>query len=323
MSYVLCLKKKNMKRRDFIKNTLAGTAALGVLGLPSVGVAATAPIKLTILHTNDMHSRIEPFPNDGRQYGGLGGMARRATLVQQIRAQEPNVLLLDAGDIWQGTPYFNFFGGELEYKLMTQMSYDAATLGNHDFDNGLQGLQKQLPHAGFPFIVANYDFSNTILKGRFAPYKVFVKEGVRVGVFGLGIKLEGLVADNNIGGTHYLDPVAVAEKMVQTLREDEKVDLVICLSHLGYSYDSARIDDRKLAQQVSGIDLLIGGHTHTFLDEPEKIAHPSGHVTLVNQVGWSGINLGLVDFTFDRKKKKRNTAFTASVLPLDNSVRIS
>ncbi|WP_066830831.1 bifunctional metallophosphatase/5'-nucleotidase [Rufibacter ruber] len=311
-----------MKRREFIKNTIAGTAGLAVLGLPGLASAARSSIKLTILHTNDMHSRIEPFPNDGRKHGGLGGMARRATLVKQIRAQEPNVLLLDAGDIWQGTPYFNFFGGELEYKLMTQMGYDAATLGNHDFDNGLEGLQKQLPHAGFPFIVANYDFSNTILKGRFQPYKVFVKDGVRVGVFGLGIQLQGLVADNNIGGTRYLDPVATAEKMVRTLKQDEKVDLVICLSHLGYSYEYDKIDDRKLAKQVSGIDLIIGGHTHTFLDEPVKIAHSSGHVTLVNQVGWSGINLGRIDFTFDRKSKTK-TATTASVLPLNDSVRIS
>ncbi|MGV3538184.1 MAG: bifunctional metallophosphatase/5'-nucleotidase [Rufibacter sp.] len=312
-----------MKRREFIKNTVAGTAGLALLGVPGLAQAASgAPIKLTILHTNDMHSRIDPFPNDGRKNGGMGGMARRASMVKQIRAQERNVLLLDAGDIWQGTPYFNFFGGELEYKLMTQMGYDAATLGNHDFDNGLEGLQKQLPHAGFPFLIANYDFSDTILKDRFKPYKVFVKDGVRVGVFGLGIQLAGLVADKNFAGTKYLDPVATAEKMVKTLREEEKVDLVICLSHLGYKYDSQKISDRRLAQQVSGIDLIIGGHTHTFLDEPEKITHSSGHITLVNQVGWSGINLGRIDFTFDRKNKSK-TATTASVLPLNESVRIS
>ncbi|WP_210463788.1 bifunctional metallophosphatase/5'-nucleotidase [Rufibacter roseolus] len=308
-----------MNRRDFIKNTVAGTAGLALLGLPSLGNAAAAPIKLTILHTNDMHSRIDPFPNDGRKNGGMGGMARRATLVKQIRAQEPNVLLLDAGDIWQGTPYFNFFGGELEYKLMTQMGYDAATLGNHDFDNGLEGLQKQLPHAGFPFIISNYDFSDTILKGRFQPYKVFVKEGVRVGVFGLGIQLAGLVADNNFAGTKYLDPVETARNMVKTLREQENVDLVICLSHLGYTYEYDKISDRKLAQKVNGIDLIIGGHTHTFLDEPEKFTHADGHVTLVNQVGWSGINLGRIDFSFDRKSRSK-TASTASVLPLNESV---
>ncbi|QHL87251.1 bifunctional metallophosphatase/5'-nucleotidase [Nibribacter ruber] len=311
-----------MKRREFIKSTVVGTAGLAVLGLPSLANAAASPIKLTILHTNDMHSRIDPFPNDGRKNGGMGGMARRATLVKQIRQQEPNVLLLDAGDIWQGTPYFNFFGGELEFKLMTQMGYDAATLGNHDFDNGLEGLQKQLPHAGFPFLTANYDFTDTPLKSDFKPYKVFVKEGVRVGVFGLGIELAGLVADKNFGGTKYLDPVATAQSMVKTLREQEKVDLIICLSHLGFKYESAKIDDLKLAKQVSGIDLIIGGHTHTFLDEPEKVVHSDRHTTLVNQVGWSGINLGRIDFTFDRKKKVK-TGSTASVLPLNHSVNIS
>lgn len=311
-----------MKRREFLKYTLAGSATLGVLGLPALGEAASAPIKLTILHTNDMHSRIDPFPNDGRKNGGMGGMAHRATLIKQIRQQESHVLLLDAGDIWQGTPYFNFFGGELEYKLMSEMGYDAATFGNHDFDNGLEGLAKQLPNAGFPFLIANYDFSQTPLKGRFQPYKVFEKGGVRVGVFGLGIELAGLVSEKNYGATKYLDPVPVAQEMVQKLREKEKVDLVICLSHLGYKYETEKIDDRKLARQVSGIDLIIGGHTHTFLDEPEKISHSSGHITLVNQVGWSGINLGRIDFVFD-KRKKTLAGSTAAVLPIDASVRIS
>src|SRR6476620_9271188 len=178
-----------MKRRDFLKNTLAGAAGLSLLGLPFSGEAKAKKKKLVILHTNDMHSRIDPFPNDGRANGGMGGMARRAALIKQIRSQEKNILLLDSGDIFQGTPYFNFFGGELEYKLMTQMGYDASTLGNHDFDNGLEGLQRQLPHAGFPFLIANYDFSKTPLAGRFQPYKVFVKQGVRIGVFGIGIEM--------------------------------------------------------------------------------------------------------------------------------------
>ena len=202
-------------RREFLRNSLLGTAGLTVLGglANSAAAASTAstaklPLKLTILHTNDMHSRIEPFPDNGGQWAGLGGMARRAALIKDIRAQEPNVLLLDSGDIFQGTPYFNFFGGELEYKLMSQMGYDASTLGNHDFDNGLDGLQRQLPNATFPFLIANYDFSKTPLAGRFAPYKVFEKQGIRIGVFGIGIELSGLVADKNFGQTGYLDPVA-------------------------------------------------------------------------------------------------------------------
>ncbi len=312
-----------MKRRDFLKTTAVGAAGISMMGLPVISEAAGKTINLTILHTNDQHSRIDPFPDDGRKFGGMGGMARRATLIDSIRKQEPNVLLLDAGDIWQGTPYFNFFGGEPEFKLMSQMKYDAATLGNHDFDNGLEGLQKQLPHAQFPFLIANYDFSKTILKDTFKPYKVFEKQGLRIGVFGLGIELAGLVADNNYKETVYLDPVQKAQEMVQVLRENEKCHMVICLSHLGYSYKEEKIDDRKLAQQVSGIDLILGGHTHTFLDEPEVIRHAAtGHDTMINQVGWSGIFLGRIDFQFNKKTKEKAGVRTA-VLPVDNPVLTS
>ena len=309
-----------MNRRDFIRQAGLGTAALSTLAaLPAAASGNAAPHRLTILHTNDMHSRIEPFPDSAAQWAGLGGMARRATMIQQIRAQEPNVLLLDSGDIFQGTPYFNFFGGELEYKLMSQMGYDASTLGNHDFDNGLDGLLRQLPHAKFPFLIANYDFSQTELAGRFQPWKVFSKAGLRVGVFGLGIELKGLVADKNFGTTQYLDPAAKAREMVTQLRGPEKCDFVICLSHLGYKYsnvaDAEKIDDRKLAAQVAGIDLILGGHTHTFMDAPEAIISPDGHKTLINQVGWSGINLGRLDFEFVRGGR-RSGLVQAVVLPV-------
>ncbi|GAA4375549.1 metallophosphatase [Hymenobacter koreensis] len=299
-----------MNRRDFIKSSALTTAGLSLLGpgLISSASAAAGTVRLTILHTNDMHSRIDPFPVGSAQWADQGGMARRAALVAKIRNEQPNVLLLDAGDIWQGTPYFNFFGGELEYKLMSQMKYDAATLGNHDFDNGLEGLQKQLPNAEFPFIVANYDFSQTPLKGRFQPYKVFEKQGVRIGVFGVGIEMAGLVADKNFGATKYLDPIAVAKEQVQHLRGAEKCDLVICLSHLGYKYQSAKVDDHKLAAAVSGIDLILGGHTHTFLDTPTVVEGAQGHRTLVNQVGWSGIKLGRIDYSFDRATRKMGVA---------------
>lgn len=313
-----------MKRRDFLRNSVLGTAGLTALGslaahaapAAPTAPAAKGPVKLTILHTNDMHSRIEPFPADSPQWAGLGGMARRAALIEQVRGQEANVLLFDSGDVFQGTPYFNFFGGELEFKLMSQMRYDAGTLGNHDFDNGLEGLQRQLPHAGFPFLVANYDFSQTILAGRFAPSKVFEKQGVRIGVFGLGIEMAGLVADVNFGQTKYLDPVETARKMVAQLRGPDRCDLVICLSHLGYDYKSAKIDDRKLAAQVAGIDLILGGHTHTFMPTPEPITSPDGHATLINQVGWAGINLGRLDFEFS--PGRRAGLAQARVLPVSH-----
>jgi 5'-nucleotidase len=254
---------------------------------------------LTILHTNDMHSRIDPFPNDGGKYAGKGGMARRARLIKEIRRREAQVLLLDAGDIFQGTPYFNLFEGELEFRLMSQMKYDAATLGNHDFDNGIPGLEKQLPHADFPFITSNYDFTNTALNHSFLPYKVFQKGNISIGVFGLGIELQGLVGEKLYGNTKYLDPVPVAREMVQQLRAME-CHLVICLSHLGYRYDHEKISDQKLAEQVNGIDLIIGGHTHTFMEEPEVVTGPNGQITLINQVGFGGINLGRIDYKLTR-----------------------
>ena len=312
-----------MNRRNFIRTSVAGAAGLSLLGVPTPTWAANH-VRLTILHTNDVHSRIDPYPLDGRPNAGLGGMARRAHLVKQIRSQEKNVLLLDSGDIWQGTPYFNLFDGELEYKLMTQMQYDAATLGNHDFDNGLAGLQRQLPNAGFPFLTANYDFSRTILKGRFRDYKIFEKEEVKIGVFGLGIELAGLVDSRNYAQTVYLDPLERARDMVKQLREVEKCHLVICLSHLGYDFtnEPEKVNDQKLAEQVPGIDLILGGHSHLFMTEPKKVVHANGAETLINQVGKDGLYLGRLDFVFNRRSKQKNSVASA-VVPVGSFVKTS
>ncbi|EMR01323.1 bifunctional metallophosphatase/5'-nucleotidase [Cesiribacter andamanensis] len=308
-----------MQRREFIRKAGLATGALATLG-PALADARPREQRLTILHTNDMHSRIEPFPSDGRRWEGLGGMARRLTLIERIRSQEEHVLLLDAGDIWQGTPYFNFFNGELEFTLMSRMRYDAATLGNHDFDIGLEGLAAQLPNASFPFLTANYDFSDTILKGKFPPYKVFQKGGIRVGVFGLGIQLKGLVADALFAQTRYLDPVAVAREMVQELRS-QGCHLIICLSHLGLEYESTKISDMRLASQVEGIDLIIGGHTHSFLEEPRRVVNPAGQEVLINQVGWSGVYLGRLDYRFDGRG--RTTDISWQTMPIDRSLQLS
>lgn len=282
---------------------------MGLVGpaLVSDALALAKSKKLTILHTNDMHSRIEAFPNDGGRNANQGGMLKLAELIKQIRQQEEHILLLDAGDVFQGTPFFNFYGGELEFKLMSKMGYDASTLGNHEFDNGLKGIYDQLPHAKFPHLIANYDFSGTILKDAFLPYKIFKKGSLNIGVFGLGIELSGLVAPKNFEGTKYVDPVQVAREIVQELRS-KKCDLIICLSHLGYSYRSAKIDDLKLAAQVDGIDLIIGGHTHTFLEQPTTVNSASGYTTLVNQVGTGALRLGRIDFEFSKTNTLQNVA---------------
>lgn len=296
-----------MKRRDFIQQATAGTAmvTLGGLGLQSFTSAAKTS-KITILHTNDVHSHIDAFgPDDGRN-ANKGGVARRASLIESIRNENPNTLLFDAGDIFQGTPYFNYYGGELEFKLMSKLKYDAATIGNHDFDNGIDGLYAQLPHAEFEFLSANYDFSNTIMDTHAKPYKIFKKGNIKIGVFGLGIELNGLVDPSMFKETEYLDPIETSQEMTRILKEDEQCDLIICLSHLGYNYRNSdtKISDLKLAAATKNIDLIIGGHTHTFLRKPTVVKNIEGKNMLVNQVGCYGINLGKIDFYFDADKNK-------------------
>jgi 5'-nucleotidase len=259
--------------------------------------------KISILHTNDVHSHIEPFPNNDPKYPGLGGAARRAALIQQIRGEEDNVLLFDAGDIFQGTPYFNKYKGEIDFKLMSLMQYDCATIGNHDFDNGIDGLNKMLPHAKFPFVNVNYDFSNTILKNKIKPYQTFTKDGIKVGVFGIGVELNGLVDKRLYKKTIYNDPIQTTNNIIKKLKEKEKCDLIICLSHLGYEYKTEKVSDLVLAKQTSNIDLIIGGHTHTFLEKPTSIKNLDNKITLITQVGWAGINLGRIDFYIDKSKK--------------------
>ena len=299
------LKIYKMKRREFIEKTAASSALLSLgLSLSSFDSAKTK--QLTILHTNDVHSYIDPFPADHPRNANMGGVARRAALIETIRKENPNVLLLDAGDIFQGTPYFNYYGGELEFKLMSMMKYDASTIGNHDFDNGLQGLYAQLPHATFDFISANYDFKNTVMDGFVKPYKIFDKNGIKVGVFGLGVELQGLVDKKMYGETVYNDPIETAQDMVRILKKEQKCDLIICLSHIGYSYrnEPEKICDLKLAALTNDIDMIIGGHTHTFLDKPTIVKNLDGKEVLVNQVGCYGINLGRIDVFFDSNKNK-------------------
>lgn len=291
---------KYKSRRSFIRD-IAGTAAFFSLYNFPVSLLANTDeyTKISILHTNDWHSRIDPFPDDGGIFAGMGGAAYRAHLIKEIRQQEKNVLLLDAGDIFQGTPYFNFYGGELEYKLMSEMGYDACTLGNHDFDAGLEGILKQLPHATFPFLSANYNFDNTILKDKFKPYKIFVKDGIRIGVFGIGIKLQGLVPDKCYGDTVYNDPIATAQKTVNQLKHEEHCDLVICLSHLGYRYKDDTVSDEVLAAKTSDIDLIIGGHTHTFMDAPEVVQNIDNEPVLIHHAAWGGLLLGRIDLDIE------------------------
>lgn len=310
-----------MNRKQFLKTIGVGTLSMTLA--PNLLLAENLKFlevnsehKLTILHTNDQHSRIEPFDSSYTRNPNQGGFARRAALIQKIRSEEKNLLLLDSGDIFQGTPYFNFFGGELEFKLMSMMGYDASIMGNHDFDNGLEGFKKVLPNAKFPFICSNYDFKNTILDGQTIPYKIFNKNGIKVGIFGVGIELAGLVGKKSYGETVWQNPIEIAQHYSEFLRNDKKCDLVICLSHIGYDYkdDPKKISDKILAAQTDGIDLILGGHTHTFLPEPQSFTNRKGKNVLVNQVGWAGLLLGKIDFYFDKNKMVQNISWNNQVI---------
>ena len=261
--------------------------------------------KITILHTNDVHSHIDPFPKNDPLNPSGGGVIARANLINLVKKDNPHTLVLDAGDVFQGTPYFNFFGGELELKLMSKMGYNASTLGNHEFDNGMEKLSKVLKHANFSFLNSNYTLKNTPLENKIKSHEIFNINGIKIGVFGLGIELEGLVEKKLYKGIKYLNPIEISKDISDDLKYNHNCDLIICLSHLGFSYskDKNIMCDLILAKQTKNIDLIIGGHTHTFLDEPVKVKNLENKDVIVNQVGCFGINLGKIDFYFSENNK--------------------
>ncbi len=291
---------KFYNRRKFIKNVSVASMAIPLLSSFSI-LKKPSFKKITILHTNDMHSHIDPFPlNDGK-YPGLGGMTRIATLIDDIKNKEENILLLDAGDIFQGTPYFNKYKGKLELQMMSKMGYEGSTMGNHDFDNGIDGFSKVMHHAEFPFICSNYDFTNTILENKTLKYKIKTIDNIKIGIIGIGIQLNGLVNENLYKGVKYLDPIETANHYAEILKNKEGCNLVICLSHLGHEYSDESISDIKLAKKTKNINVIIGGHTHTFLQEAKKIKNIDNKNVLVNQAGWGALSLGRLDLFFDKK----------------------
>lgn len=291
-----------INRREFLASSIALGSGLVVsrrFGFSESTVSAVEDFNLTILHTNDTHSQIDPLPANDRN-AGKGGVARRATLVKKIRAENPNTLLIDAGDVCQGTPYFNFFRGEVEYKAMSMIGYDAGTLGNHEFDNGVESLAAALKFANFDIVSSNYDVKGTALAGIVKPYVVKTVGGIRVGLFGLGISPVALIEPVDFKGVTFLDPVVTAREVVKTLREKEKCALVVCMSHLGYTERPRQgaVTDTQLVSQVDGIDFIASGHTHVFMEKPVVQQQPCGKETLIFQVGKSGVYVGRVDFVF-------------------------
>ena len=302
-----------MNRRFFIRNIAAGAAGLGLGAVPYDLLANDDFATITILHTNDIHSHIEPFTGTNEHYANKGGLARISKLAKTYKDLNPNTLLFDAGDMFQGTPYFNYFKGELIFKVMSAAGYDLGTIGNHEFDNGLQGIYDPLPNAKFPLITSNYDFSDTILAGKFERYRIFKCKGIKIGIYALGIELDGLVGRKNYGNTIYNNPITVALEMENYLKNEEDCDLIICLSHLGLKYSNNKVSDMLIAAETSMTDLIIGGHTHTFLEKPLVEKNKAGNPVIVNQAWWGGLVVGKIDFIFDRSNKSRSVAYSKNI----------
>jgi len=288
-------------RRDFVKTMVLGSAGLSVI--PSFALKNSQLKQLLILHTNDMHCHFEPFPDTDPRNAGKGGMNRIAAYVKKMRETDPNLLLFDSGDFSQGTPYFNFFKAEMVLQLMSEMKFNAGTIGNHEFDNGVDDLNKALKVADFPLICSNYDFSKNSLSGTILKNKVFEQKGIRIGVYGLGVELNGLVGDVQSGKTQYLDPVETALAQEDYLKNKEHCDLVVCLSHLGHDYKDDKISDFKLAPQTSFTDLILGGHTHSFFEKPVEFTNKRNNKVVVNQAGFGALMLGQVEIYFEKGKK--------------------
>ncbi len=248
--------------------------------------------QLVILHTNDTHSTILPVsPNiDDKEIAGRGGFLRRVNMIKEQRQQNPDLLLFDSGDFSQGSGYYTLFKGEVEVGLMNLMGYDAATIGNHEFDFGLDNMARIFRLANFPIVCSNYDCTGTVLEGLVKPYITLKRNGVKIGVFALSPALKGLVFDGNCEGLVYLDPAETAQKYIDLLRKQEKCDIVICISHLGWK-DSEYTDEQML-QGVEGCDLVLGGHTHTYMKELEYAPDKTGKQIPVDQNGKHGAFIG-------------------------------
>lgn len=274
-----------------------GRSLLAILSLV-ISVEAGAQ-DLWIVHTNDTHScvmPINPLSSDTAQ-ADKGGFLRRASFVRQMREEHPHLLLFDSGDFSQGSAYYNLYKGEVEVSLMNEMKYDAATIGNHEFDFGMDNMKRIYSMAQFPIVCANYDFSGTVLEGLVKPYVILEREGLRIGVFGLSPQMDGLVSAENYKGVKFEDPVSAAERVVGLLRGQEHCDVVICLSHLGWDIEG--IDDVEVIPATRDIDVVLGGHSHTYFEHPEIVKNADGKDVICNQMGKNGRYVGVLHLHVD------------------------
>ncbi|MDX9918976.1 MAG: metallophosphatase [Paludibacter sp.] len=257
-------------------------------------------VKLVILHTNDTHSQVEPSEKSSLATSDMGGYARRIGVIEKIRSEEKNVLLFDAGDYSQGSPYFNFFNGRIEIDALNRMKYDAVTMGNHEFDNGIDTLAAIIQNLRVPLISSNYDVTNSVIRDFVKPWIVIKKAGLKIGVMALNVNPESLILESNIRDVNYIDPVAKAQEISEYLKNKEKCDLIICLSHLGSDKDSKSVNDFEIARKTKFIDVIIGGHSHTLL-ENTKTQNAAGRDVIIAQMAKSGFYLGRIDLLLTKK----------------------
>lgn len=274
--------------------------AFSLILISTFTVFAQQKVKLVILHTNDTHSQVEPSEKSTMKTADMGGYARRMGVISKIREQEKNVLLVDAGDFSQGTPYFNFFNGRVEVDAMNRMKYDAITLGNHEFDNGIDTLAVVLKNALFPIISSNYDVSKTSLSQLVKPYIIIQKAGLKIGIMGLDVDPKSLIFEKNYKGLEYIDPLSKANEISTLLKKKEKCDVIVCLSHLGADSTKMEINDFEIAHHTQFIDVIIGGHSHSMItNTTEKNA--VGKPIVIAQMGKSGFYLGKVELEIEKK----------------------
>ncbi len=250
--------------------------------------ACSAPgSRLVILHANDTHSHFDPLRD------GTGGIIERAAYVDSVRAKRGagNVLLLHAGDFSQGTSYFTILNGDLEIDVLNAMGYDCVCLGNHEFDNGLEELGRRLSALQCPVVCANYDFTPFEAGKYIAPYTIVRKAGISIGIIGLLCNVSSVVSRETADRMPYLGPdEEVANKWAKYLKEEALCDKVILLTHIGYEEDVA------LAPKLHGVDLIVGGHSHTFLDAPTVCKDADGKPLPVITDGCWGLEMG--EFSF-------------------------
>ena len=280
---------------------IRSAAVVALLMLVPLSANAGGPKKLTILHTNDTHSCILPLNKNlaDTTIADRGGFLRRIAMLKEERQKDPSLLLFDSGDFSQGSSYYTMFEGDVEVELMNQMHYDAGTIGNHEFDFGLENMARLFKKANFPIVCSNYDFGDTELKDIVKPYVILKRNGVKIGVYALCPPLEGLVSTKNYGPLKFLDPVEVSQKMVNLLKKEKKCDIVICLSHMGWKGEE--YPDYDIFPKTTGIDLVLGGHSHTYLKKLEHVSDANGHAVAVDQNGKHGAFVGKLVLTLNKK----------------------